>query len=170
MTKNCLKVMSKSLRKDICNLRLPGIHTSEVDRSKIKQYIPAELRYACSYWGYHFQESDLNPPLLETVYKFLKQYLLHWFEALSLLGKMQESIYMLSTLRILVQTSHHKALFDLVHDAYRFSMANRYIIEQAPLQAYCTALIFSPSKGKVRELFESQVPSWIKVKPLVPEC
>ena len=105
LTKSCLKVMSKSLRKDICNLRLPGIHTSEVDRSRVKRYIPAELRYACSYWVHHFQESDLSPPLLETVYKFLKQYLLHWFEALSLLGKMQESIYMLSALRILVQVN-----------------------------------------------------------------
>lgn len=97
--------MSKSLRKEICNPRLPGIHTSEVDRSKVKQYIPAGLGYACSYWVHHFQESDLSPPLLETVYKFLKQYLLHWFEALGLLGKMQESIYMLSTLRILVQVN-----------------------------------------------------------------
>ncbi|OCK83071.1 WD40 repeat-like protein [Lepidopterella palustris CBS 459.81] len=169
LTNNCLKTMSKSLRKDICNLRLPGIHTNEVDRSKIEQCIPAELQYACSYWVYHFQESDLSPPLLETVYKFLKQYLLRWFEALSLLGKMQESIYMLSALLILVQTSPYKALVDLVYDAYRFSMTNRSTIEQAPLQAYCAALIFSPSKSKVRELFENQVPSWIKVKPLVPE-
>src|SRR5277367_6512738 len=47
-------------------------------------------------------------------------------------------------------------------------MTNRSTIEQAPLQAYCAALIFSPSKSKVRELFEGQVPSWIKLKPLVP--
>src|SRR2546421_12713425 len=47
-------------------------------------------------------------------------------------------------------------------------MTNRSTIEQAPLQAYCAALIFSPSKSKIRELFEGQVPSWIKLKPLVP--
>ena len=68
----------------------------------------------------------------------------------------------------LVQTSDHQLLFDLVYDAYRFSMTNRSTIEQAPLQAYCAALIFSPSKSKVRELFEGQVPSWIKLKPLAP--
>jgi len=105
LTKNCLETMSNSLRKDICNLSLPGILAEEVNRSKVEQCIPAELQYACSYWVRHFQKSDLNPPLLETVYTFLKQHLLYWFEVLNLLGKMQESIYMLSALRILVEVN-----------------------------------------------------------------
>jgi hypothetical protein len=125
----------------------------------------------------------LDNRLIEEVYTFLKKHLLHWFEALSLLGKIHESIHMLSTLRTLVQvnvfhnadlptlvqTSSHQLLFDLVHDAYRFSMSNCFTIQEAPLQTYCSALIFSPSKSIVRRLFEGEFPGWLKVKPLVSE-
>jgi WD40 repeat protein len=43
----------------------------------------------------------------------------------------------------------------------RFILSRRFIIEEAPLQAY-SALIFSPKDSIVRELFWDQVPGWIK--------
>ncbi|KAF2809507.1 WD40 repeat-like protein [Mytilinidion resinicola] len=161
--------MSKSLRKDICNLRLPGTLAEEVDRSKVEECIPAQLQYACSYWIRHLQKSLVDPSLLETVCTFLKQHFLHWFEVLSLLRKMDENTSMLVTLHDLVQIPNHQRLFDLVRDVYRFGMTHRSTIIQAPLQTYCAALIFSPSKSKVRALFEGQIPSWVKLKPSVPE-
>jgi WD40 repeat protein len=54
-----------------------------------------------------------------------------------------------------------------IQDATRFAVANRSIIEQAPLQVYCSALIFAPEKSIVRETFESCIPSWIQRKPRV---
>jgi WD40 repeat protein len=56
----------------------------------------------------------------------------------------------------------HSGLQALVHDAKRFILNSRFIIEEAPLQAYCSALIFSPKASIVRELFWDQVPDWIK--------
>jgi WD40 repeat protein len=44
---------------------------------------------------------------------------------------------------------------------------NRLAIEQAPLQLYCSALVFAPKSSIVREKFERDIPSWIKLKPKV---
>lgn len=101
--------MTASLKRDICDLKLPGTLIEEIDSEKIREDIPAELEYACTYWVRHL-ESCLQAPssipisdLLNRTLQFLEQNILYWFEALSLLGKMQESILMLSTLHALAQ-------------------------------------------------------------------
>jgi WD40 repeat protein len=43
------------------------------------------------------------------------------------------------------------------------------IIEQAPLQIYCSALVFTPTKSIVRTQFEKDIPTWIQTKPNVQE-
>ena len=54
-----------------------------------------------------------------------------------------------------------------IHDAKRFALYNRLVIEQAPLQLYCSALIFAPEKSIIRKRFEKCIPTWIKRKPRV---
>ncbi len=39
------------------------------------------------------------------------------------------------------------------------------MIEQTPLQLYCSALIFAPEKSVVRVAFENCIPPWIERKP-----
>jgi WD40 repeat protein len=71
-----------------------------------------------------------------------------------------------------------------VHDGYRFILTNSGTIEQAPLQTYCSAILFSPSNSIIKRLFENgdasessihdekglfEDLSWIKSKPMVPE-
>jgi WD40 repeat protein len=58
-------------------------------------------------------------------------------------------------------------LYAFIHDAKRFSLYSRSIIEQAPLQSYCSALIFSPEKSIVKIAFEKCIPSWIERKPQI---
>ena len=41
------------------------------------------------------------------------------------------------------------------------------MIELAPLQTYCSALIFTPVESVVRKQFESDIPTWICKKPTV---
>jgi WD40 repeat protein len=43
------------------------------------------------------------------------------------------------------------------------------VIEQAPLQLYCSALIFTPVQSIVRKAFEKCIQSWIQIKPKVQE-
>jgi hypothetical protein len=66
-----------------------------------------------------------------------------------------------------VKTS--SALLVFVHDAQRFILNSASIIGVAPLQAYCSALPFSPKASIVRQLFWDQVPVWIKRSPDVQE-
>ena len=44
---------------------------------------------------------------------------------------------------------------------------NRSVIEQAPLQLYCSALIFAPGNSIVRREFKDCIPNWIQLKPKV---
>lgn len=44
---------------------------------------------------------------------------------------------------------------------------NRSAIEQAPLQLYCSALVFAPGNSIVRRKFEGCIPGWIQLKPKV---
>jgi WD40 repeat protein len=41
------------------------------------------------------------------------------------------------------------------------------VIEEAPLQLYCSALVFAPEKSIVRRQFEEYTPTWIQRKPIV---
>src|SRR5271156_1137341 len=51
----------------------------------------------------------------------------------------------------------------MIQDAKRFILYNRSIIEKAPLQAYASALVFSPKSSLIKKLFlRSQGPKWIK--------
>jgi WD40 repeat protein len=56
-------------------------------------------------------------------------------------------------------------LYSFVHDAKRFALYNRSVIEQAPLQLYCSALLFAPENSIIRDTFENYIPSWIQRKP-----
>jgi WD40 repeat protein len=58
-------------------------------------------------------------------------------------------------------------LHAFIHDAKRFALYNRTIIEQSPLQLYCSALVFTPQKSIVRAQFEKCIPAWIQRKPKV---
>jgi WD40 repeat protein len=49
----------------------------------------------------------------------------------------------------------------------RFVLYNRPVIEQAPLQTYCSALVFAPAMSIVRNLFKDKIPAWIRRLPEV---
>src|SRR2546421_13123241 len=51
----------------------------------------------------------------------------------------------------------------------RFALYGRPAIEKAPLQAYCSALIFAPAKSIVRKQFEDRIPRWMQKLPRVLE-
>ncbi|KAH8650313.1 hypothetical protein BGZ60DRAFT_473956 [Tricladium varicosporioides] len=51
-------------------------------------------------------------------------------------------------------------LHAFIHDAKRFALYNRSVIEQTPLQLYCSALVFAPEKSIVRETFKKVQTYW----------
>ncbi|KAH8586999.1 hypothetical protein B0O99DRAFT_527618 [Bisporella sp. PMI_857] len=165
-----LQVMSMTLRRDIYNLRAPGISIDQVEPPDPDSL--ATVRYSCLYWVDHLLECQTREDTIKDlkdlgqVYSFLRQYFLYWLEAMSLLKSVSEGVVMIRKLEDL-QFDKSPNLRPFIQDATRFAVSNRSIIEQAPLQAYCSALVFAPEKSIVRETFEGCIPSWIQRKPRV---
>ena len=54
-----------------------------------------------------------------------------------------------------------------MEDARRFILFNRAAIEEAPLQTYASALVFSPSESLIRKCYMDQLPTWLTTVPAV---
>ena len=167
-----LHAMSKTLRRDIYRLVEPGRLITQVDYP-----VPdplTRIRYACLHWIDHLCETDRD--LYDqvglcnngTVDLFLKTHLLHWLEALSLLRNMSSGVTMIRKLeKLLAASINEPGLLELVRDARRFILYNRWVIENAPLQVYVSALVFSPAGSLTREQWKKEEPGWIMTKPIM---
>lgn len=96
---HCLQVMEECLRTDICALNDPGIFHAVINSQKIDACLLPEVKYACLYWVYHVQQTELCSNDGREVYTFLTHHFLHWMEALSLMGRASESLSMIKTLQ-----------------------------------------------------------------------
>ncbi|KAK2786071.1 hypothetical protein FQN53_006980 [Emmonsiellopsis sp. PD_33] len=160
----CLEMLSKSgvLKTDICGVKEPGTLRTEIPSQKIQACLLPEVRYACYHWVHHLQKSGIRIRDGDEIDTFLRMYLLHWFEALSLCGKISQSIAMITTLQGLVIDSSGNGVAGFLYDTRRFVIRNRWLIDTAPLQVYSSALAFSPTNSIVKKQFQSHVPSWIR--------
>ena len=112
LVKSCLKVMSCTLKRDICGLQMPGALASEVESNTLSRCLPKHVRYACRYWVDHLQRGEIDLCYDNgQVHKFLQQHFLHWIEALSLMGKMSEGVLLITALHSMLTVS------DLCHHA-----------------------------------------------------
>lgn len=101
----CIHLMSQTLKKDICGLHAPGYQATQVKSSRIQRCLPAEVQYACLYWIQHLQRSGNKAYDGKEAHRFLQAHLLHWLEALSLMGKISEGILAISFLQKLILVS-----------------------------------------------------------------
>ncbi|KAI1131627.1 WD40-repeat-containing domain protein [Nemania abortiva] len=162
----CLRVMKQSLRPDICRIQAPGTLASSIEPHKIRDNLHPEVQYACRFWPYHMQQAKARIFDDDEVYNFLHQHFLHWLEALSIIGRVSESLSMIKTLRSITQANSSRTL-KFIDDAKRFILTNNFIIRQVPLQLYSSALIFAPKNSVVRTVFEKDIPGWISLLPSV---
>lgn len=114
----CLQLMSKynCLKKDICNLGIPGITRDEIDNHIVNTFLPAEVQYACRYWFYHVKRAHSSLKDNGQVHIFLQEYLLPWLEAMSLLRGTSESIMMIRDLLSICEVRYHRILILGDHD------------------------------------------------------
>ncbi|KAL6811920.1 vegetative incompatibility protein HET-E-1 [Trichoderma camerunense] len=164
----CLKLLSANyLRNDICDLRRPATLRSEIEQEKIDAHFPSEMQYACLYWVHHLKESGRTIRDHDQVHHFLIDHLLHWIEALSLLGRISESIGMFDSLLGMIDSEDSVEISAMIRDAKRLILINRSSINETPLQIYSSALLFAPEKSVIRNIFRDQFPSWISLLPQV---
>ncbi|TVY23810.1 Vegetative incompatibility protein HET-E-1, partial [Lachnellula hyalina] len=164
---SCIQLMSRTLKKDICKVHAPSSQASQVKSSRLQNYLPPEVQYACLYWVQHLQWSGSQAHDGEEAHRFLQAHLLHWLEALGWMGKTSEGVQVILSLEANISVNESPNLYALIHDAKRFALYNRSVIEQAPLQLYCSALIFAPGNSVVRMMFEGYIPDWIQLKSRV---
>ena len=104
-----LRVMSKTLRRDIYNLRTPGYPIEQVKQPDSEPL--AVSRYSCIYWVDHLCASNSNPRAEHcvdlgkggAVEIFMKTKYLYWLEALSLCRAMSEGVVSIAKLEVLLQ-------------------------------------------------------------------
>ncbi|KAG9239815.1 hypothetical protein BJ878DRAFT_571570 [Calycina marina] len=149
-----LRLMRSALRRDVYCLKAPGI---TIDQAKQPNLDPlAAVRYSCLYWVDHLRECQTREDLILRTLRIL-----NWSTNSSV-----EGVVIIRKLEIL-QLDERPELSAFIHDAGRFAVSNRSMIEQMPLQAYCSALVFAPEKSIVREAFKNCIPLWIQTKPRV---
>ncbi|KAL4951392.1 hypothetical protein BDW69DRAFT_186426 [Aspergillus filifer] len=170
MVTRCLATLTNTLRQDICQLGDAAILQSSIDADTVNEKIPSHVQYACQYWVDHLQASNSRHLALDDrlVRKFLKEYLLHWLECLSIIGRMSEGIRAVLKLSVYLESlpsDGRSRLCDFVHDIGRFVHHSRSTIEKAPLQVYTSALIYSPEQSLVRKQYEHGIPNWIVNPP-----
>ncbi|KAF5849242.1 hypothetical protein GGP41_006191 [Bipolaris sorokiniana] len=167
-----LTILHETLRRDMCDLQAPGYPIRDV-----KQPLPRSLagsRYPCVYWIDHFCDSKhktlahsaTTQEEVKAVDAFLRQKYLYWLEALSLCGSMARGVVSMTKLWHLVQgLGDMDALNKIVYDARRLIMYHKEAIENYPLQAYASALLFSPADSIIRRLFQYEEPRRVALKP-----
>ncbi|KAI2631854.1 vegetative incompatibility protein HET-E-1 [Hypoxylon sp. NC1633] len=165
---NCVRVLNSTLQTDICGIQWPGTLLSSVDSRTISDKLRPEVQYACRYWAYHTEQAGEIVDDNGQTYVFLKQHFLHWLEALSFMGRASESFQMVKTLQSLLQGDCTQ-LRKFLDDALRFIPTNLSIIQRAPLQIYCSALVFAPEKSIIRTIFKNDIPEWICNTPKAEE-
>ena len=96
-----LQVMKKGLRFNICSLEssyLPNSAVLDLE-TRVKEFIPTELRYSCRFWGTHVQATSFEPSLAKEIETFFDgERLLFWLEALALMNHLSCSLESLSSI------------------------------------------------------------------------
>jgi hypothetical protein len=106
-----LRVMAKTLRRDIYDLRDPGILIGQV--SKVNPDPLALIRYSCVYWIDHLCEmcssSHSEHELRDggIVHAFLQKFFLYWLEALSIMRSMSNGVLAIGKLENVLLVSYY---------------------------------------------------------------
>ncbi|PZD23658.1 WD40 repeat protein [Pyrenophora tritici-repentis] len=159
LASRCLELMSgpSGLRQDMCGLSGPGVLRSEIDEGTVASSLLPDLQYACRYWIAHLEQSKQAIVDGDTTHLFLQKHLLHWLEAMSLMRESSRCAHLLDSLQALAAPSA-SFVSAFLHDAQRFVLRFQFILVDAPLQVYYSALVFAPERSLVWRTFADQVP------------
>jgi hypothetical protein len=102
-----LQVMSRTLRRDMYNLKTPGFPIDQVKQPELDPL--AAVRYSCVYWADHLcacsgsaeQVNDLRDG--GVVDYFLRKKYIYWLEALSLCRSMSDGVVSMAKLEALIE-------------------------------------------------------------------
>jgi NACHT domain len=97
----CLDRLSNNgLKRNLCRLTLAV--------APDKREVPDDVAYACTFWINHvcsINENEDVPSIVAHMELFLKKHVLHWLEAMCILGRFRDTIMLLDSLYIWVSVS-----------------------------------------------------------------
>ena len=101
---SCLHLMEERLKRNICDLDDCAALSKINDLSACrKEHIGEALEYACRYWTKHLVKSPSSGPDAERVHKaidkFFTTHLLFWIEILTIMGKLDASVYSINDIQ-----------------------------------------------------------------------
>ena len=101
---HCLNLLSKTdcLKENILSLKRPGSLRIDIDGHVIEECLLAEVQYACRYWAHHLDRGKCRISDQDEVHNFLDQRFLYWVEALSIIGRVNDSIRIIANLQNLL--------------------------------------------------------------------
>jgi hypothetical protein len=88
---SCLRILNAKLKRDICKIKDPTIPHFELVSptlaEKLQRCVPSAVQYACQFWIIHIANSGSpDASLWLALQAFNSKHILHWIEALSLIG------------------------------------------------------------------------------------
>ncbi|ENH75877.1 Vegetative incompatibility protein HET-E-1 [Fusarium oxysporum f. sp. cubense race 1] len=138
----CFRIMKNGLHYNMCNVDKPALRVHEISESFVRERIPYPVQYACRYWIHHLNHSGISSVQHVAITDFFRHCLLFWLETLAWTRNLVYAIEGVKSLRAML-ADESGDISSMVHDASRFLSMHGVIIEQAPLQIYSSALLFS---------------------------
>ncbi|KAK6517616.1 hypothetical protein TWF281_004265 [Arthrobotrys megalospora] len=156
----CVRTLSDPhrLKKDIAGLEWPG--TSYTEITDAQRACVRDITYACCYWARHLEPLALTSVETTMLVDFFQSCLLHWLEALCLVGKLADGLIQIELLEGM-KISQNGHLQAIVEDAGNFLRHSYSTIEALPLQIYSSALIFSPEQSLTRVAHLPELSKWL---------
>jgi NACHT domain len=131
LTDSCIRLMSTSLKQDICGLSAPGVLVADVESSRVDERLPPDVQYACLYWIQHIEKSGIQLAENDQVHQFLETHFLHWLEALGWMRRVSEGILAISSLESIV-------LVSLVQHVTNMQLTYRADVPMSPAMRVCS--------------------------------
>ncbi|KAI2814324.1 hypothetical protein CBS147345_5285 [Aspergillus niger] len=89
---SCLKLLSSTLKQDICSLEDPSFLAKDIGSSLLDRHVRVSVRYASQYWSHHLQQAGVKLLDNDCVHEFLQKHFLCWLEVMSLLQMIPTAI------------------------------------------------------------------------------
>ncbi|KIJ53127.1 hypothetical protein M422DRAFT_78551, partial [Sphaerobolus stellatus SS14] len=147
MAHGCFSIIHKCLCFNIGKLPSSFLSNDKMHSVGEKHAIPPPLKYACQFWQFHLK-GTLDERLCQQVIHFAKEKLLFWFEALSILQSLSNTVPALATLDAEIGNA-----IALLQDAIKFVRYFAPAIGHSAPHIYISALTFTPQNSILKRTY-----------------
>ncbi|CDO69809.1 hypothetical protein BN946_scf184803.g7 [Trametes cinnabarina] len=156
----CLETM-RTLKYNICGIDTSNdcLLNSEIPdlADRVTRCLSPAVQYACRYWFRHLCHAEVGEELLLALEDFCDRHLLHWLEALSLLGCVDVAVEALQSTPLFLksQVLRPSNVLELLSDCEQTVRAFYPVISTSFMQMYPAVMTFSPPDSHLRRRLQA---------------